>query len=91
MAINGAMAAGMQGDYSILISKSVIDGVTAVTFAAAMGVGVAFSAIPILVYEMCIRDRLPPEAESADKGKEKPAAEKEKEKTPDKGKEKNHE
>ena len=34
---------------------------------------------------------LPPEAESADKGKEKPAAEKEKEKTPDKGKEKNHE
>ena len=51
MAINGAMAAGMQGDYSILISKSVIDGVTAVTFAAAMGVGVAFSAIPILVYE----------------------------------------
>ncbi len=44
MAINGAMAAGMQGDYSILISKSVIDGVTAVTFAAAMGVGVAFSA-----------------------------------------------
>ena len=51
MAINGAMAAGMQGDYSILISKSVIDGVTAVTFAAAMGVGVAFSALPILVYE----------------------------------------
>ena len=51
MAINGAMAAGMQGDYSILISKSVIDGVTAVTFATAMGVGVAFSAIPILVYE----------------------------------------
>lgn len=32
MAINGAMAAGMQGDYSILISKAVIDGVTAVTF-----------------------------------------------------------
>ena len=51
MAINGAMAAGMQGDYSILISKSVIDGVTAITFAAAMGVGVAFSALPILVYE----------------------------------------
>ena len=32
-----------------------------------------------------------PEAESADKGKEKPAAEKGKEKSQDKGKEKNHE
>lgn len=51
MAINGAMAAGMQGDYSILISKSVIDGVTAVTFAAAMGLGVAFSVIPLLLYQ----------------------------------------
>lgn len=51
MAINGAMAAGMNGDYAILISKSVIDGVMAITFAAALGVGVAFSALPILVYE----------------------------------------
>ena len=34
---------------------------------------------------------LPPAAESADKGKEKPAAEKGKEKSQDKGKEKNHE
>ena len=51
MAINGAMAAGMNGNYDILISKSVMDGVTAITFSAAMGVGVAFSALPILVYE----------------------------------------
>ena len=51
MAINGALAAGVQGDSSILISKSVMDGVTSITFAAAMGIGVAFSALPILVYE----------------------------------------
>lgn len=51
MAINGAMQAGMLGDYDILISKSVMDGLTAITFAAAMGVGVAFSAIPILIYQ----------------------------------------
>ena len=51
MAINGSMEAGMNGDYAILISKSVIDGVMAITFAAALGVGVAFSALPILVYE----------------------------------------
>ena len=41
----------MNGNYDILISKSVMDGVTAITFSAAMGIGVAFSALPILVYE----------------------------------------
>ena len=51
MAINGSMEAGMNGNYDILVSKSVIDGVTSITFAAAMGVGVLFSALPILLYE----------------------------------------
>lgn len=51
MAINGALEAGLNQNYTILISKSVIDGVTAITFSSAMGVGVAFSALPILVYE----------------------------------------
>ena len=41
----------MNGNYDILVSKSVIDGVTSITFAAAMGVGVLFSALPILLYE----------------------------------------
>lgn len=51
MAINGSMEAGMNHNYDIIISKSVIDGVTSITFAAAMGVGVAFSALPILLYQ----------------------------------------
>ena len=51
MAVMGALEAGIRGDYSILISKGVIDGVTAISFAATMGVGVAFSALPLLVYE----------------------------------------
>ncbi len=51
MAINGAMEAGMMGRYDILISKGVIDGVTAITFTAAMGIGVAFSVIPLLLYQ----------------------------------------
>jgi uncharacterized membrane protein YqgA involved in biofilm formation len=51
MAVMGAIEAGVNGNYSILISKSVIDGITAITFAAAMGIGVAFSAIPILLYQ----------------------------------------
>lgn len=51
MAINGALQAGMHSDYSILISKGVIDGITSITFAAAMGVGVVFSVIPLVVYQ----------------------------------------
>lgn len=51
MAINGALAAGLKGDWSIIVSKGVIDGVTSVSFAAAMGVGVAFSVIPLVIYQ----------------------------------------
>ena len=51
MAVNGSMEAGMKGNIDILVSKAVMDGVTAITFSAAMGVGVAFSALPILIYE----------------------------------------
>lgn len=51
MAINGSIEAGLSHNYGVLVSKSVIDGISSITFAAAMGVGVAFSTIPILVYE----------------------------------------
>lgn len=51
MAIMGAMEAGIHNDYTILISKGVIDGVTAITFASAMGIGVAFSAVPLFLYQ----------------------------------------
>ena len=51
MAINGSMEAGMNHNYDIIISKGVIDGVTSITFAAAMGAGVAFSVVPLFFYE----------------------------------------
>lgn len=51
MAIMGSMEAGINHNYSILISKGVIDGITSISFAAAMGVGVAFSAVPLLLYQ----------------------------------------
>lgn len=51
MAVMGALQAGIYKDYSVLISKGVLDGITSITFAAAMGVGVAFSVLPILVYQ----------------------------------------
>lgn len=51
MAIMGSMEAGINGNMSIILSKSVIDCVTAVSFATALGIGVAFSAVPVLVYQ----------------------------------------
>lgn len=51
MAIVGSFKAGTEGDYSILLTKSVLDGFMAIVFAAAMGIGTAFSAISLLVYQ----------------------------------------
>lgn len=51
MAIMGSMEAGIQGKYDILISKGVIDGVTSITLASAMGVGVVFSILPLIIYQ----------------------------------------
>ena len=51
MAITGSIEAGLHHDYEVIISKGVIDGVTAVSFAATMGIGVLFSTIPLLIYQ----------------------------------------
>lgn len=51
MAITGSIEAGLNHNYSIIVSKGVIDGVTSITFAATMGIGVAFSIIPLIIYQ----------------------------------------
>ncbi|OPX43890.1 putative membrane protein YdfK [Ruminiclostridium hungatei] len=51
MAIVGSLEDGLSGNPSTLYAKSILDGVSAVVFAATMGIGVAFSAIPVLVYQ----------------------------------------
>lgn len=51
MAINGSLEAGLNQNYSILISKGIIDGIMAITFAAALGIGVMFSSVPLLIYQ----------------------------------------
>ena len=51
MALIGSFKAGAEGDYSLILTKSVMDAFMAVVFAAAFGVGVAFSALPVLVYQ----------------------------------------
>ena len=51
MSITGSIEAGLNHNYKIIISKGVLDGVSSVSFAATMGVGVAFSAVPMLLYQ----------------------------------------
>ena len=54
MAIVGAMNSGLQGNHEMLFAKSILDGVIGIVFASTMGIGVAFSAIPVLLYEGAI-------------------------------------
>ncbi|MDR1178226.1 MAG: DUF554 domain-containing protein [Spirochaetaceae bacterium] len=68
MAIVGSMQSGLQGNHEILFAKSILDGSISIVFAASMGIGVAFSAIPVLVYQgtialasMAVRDFLSPD------------------------------
>ena len=51
MAITGSIEAGLNHNYEIIVSKGVIDGVTSISFAATMGVGVLFSTVPVLIYQ----------------------------------------
>lgn len=51
MTIVGSFKAGAEGDYELILTKSVMDGFMAVLLAAVMGIGVGFSAVTILVYQ----------------------------------------
>lgn len=51
MAIVGSLEDGLTGSTSTLFAKSILDGVSAIIFAATMGIGVAFSAIPVFLYQ----------------------------------------
>ncbi|MDD4587675.1 MAG: DUF554 domain-containing protein [Heliobacteriaceae bacterium] len=51
MAIMGSLQDGLTGDPSILYIKSILDGVTAIVFASTLGIGVAFSVVPVFLYQ----------------------------------------
>lgn len=51
MAIIGALNSGIRGDHSVLYTKSLIDGFTAIILTTTLGIGVVFSAIPVVLYE----------------------------------------
>ncbi len=51
LTIVGAFQAGTQGDYQLIFTKSVMDGFMSILLASALGIGVGFSAVTILVYQ----------------------------------------
>ena len=51
MTIMGSLDSGLKNDHTILIAKSVIDGISSIIFASTMGIGVAFAAVSVLVIE----------------------------------------
>ncbi|GHV42796.1 membrane protein [Spirochaetia bacterium] len=68
MAIVGSLQSGLQGNHETLFAKSILDGSISLVFSASLGIGVLFSAIPVLVYQggialasLAIRDYLTPD------------------------------
>jgi hypothetical protein len=51
MAIVGSIDSGLRGDQSVIFTKSILDGVSSIFFASSLGVGVMFSALPVLLYQ----------------------------------------
>ncbi|MFW6022841.1 MAG: DUF554 domain-containing protein [Halanaerobiaceae bacterium] len=51
MAIMGSIQDGLNNDPTILFNKSILDGFASIAFSATSGIGVAFSAIPVLLYQ----------------------------------------
>ncbi len=51
MSIVGSFKAGVEHDYTIIFTKSILDGFMAISFTAAMGIGTMFSVIVILLYQ----------------------------------------
>ena len=51
MAIVGSLQDGLTGDYSMLATKAILDGVILVVFAANYGIGPIFSVIPLVILQ----------------------------------------
>lgn len=51
MAIVGSFDEGIRGDRAVVFSKTLIDSFAALALASAYGIGVLFSALPVLIYQ----------------------------------------
>jgi uncharacterized membrane protein YqgA involved in biofilm formation len=54
MAVLGSIEDGLTGDYDTLATKALLDGFASIALAAALGIGVAFSAVSVLLYQGAI-------------------------------------
>lgn len=54
MAVVGSLQSGLTGDHATLFAKALIDGVSAMVFASAMGAGVLLSAVAVFAYQGAI-------------------------------------
>ncbi len=51
LTILGAIEEGINGNMDLLLMKSLMDGCSSIALASALGIGVGFSAIPLLIYQ----------------------------------------
>ncbi|MEA3316946.1 MAG: DUF554 domain-containing protein, partial [Bacteroidota bacterium] len=51
MTVIGAIEEGLNGKPDLLLAKSLMDGVSSIALASAFGIGVAFSVIPMLIFQ----------------------------------------
>ena len=51
MGILGALDSGIRGNHNILFTKAIIDGFISIILTTTLGIGVVFSAIPVVLYE----------------------------------------
>jgi len=54
LGIVGAINDGLTGDSTVLFTKAMLDGITAILLAATLGFGVPFSAAPVFIYQGAI-------------------------------------
>ncbi|MCP4670578.1 MAG: DUF554 domain-containing protein [Desulfobacula sp.] len=51
MAIVGALESGLTGNHDTLFAKAALDGIVSILLSSSLGIGVLFSAVPVLVYQ----------------------------------------
>lgn len=51
MAIVGALESGLNNNYSTLLAKSILDGISSIIFSSMLGIGVIFSSVSVMLYQ----------------------------------------
>ena len=51
MAVVGSLQSGLTGDHEMIFAKSILDFIASIIFASTLGIGVAFSAILVFLYQ----------------------------------------